>query len=646
MKTIAYLFAVVAGTGCGKTISDANKSLAPPRHEERKRTSARIGLPVARLPTAKDVTLNAVADRQRIMGGRGDVDGIRLRVGPAGGCAPLSIGEQYSGGAGPLIRASLWSAVTTAAALVGRSANDYCVHVDLHHHVDGPSAGALFTAGLMAAMAGYAVRDDVTITGSMGPNGTIGAVGGIGGKLSAAVRANLREFGLPSGARYGVDPMSGKREDLDRLARAKIALKRLETVQDALLLLTGRRVPEPAPLEANAMAVPKKAVRAALSLGNQLVQAAERSCRQARANIAKGGHAALDAIEKLTRDAEVLLEQGRGGLNESAFADGVSDAARSAAECMAAEEMSKHLQGTADEKTALLALQGIVERKIREAGERLRTIHGTTTMTAKGIFVAVEQLTSWIGGMTEMERARRVLAMLTNSAKTAQRNRTQAAELGSAARHCYAGIALLFRSGLLEPYFSTGDEMFLVHEKSLEYAARALAVEAEARGTYRRALRQSSRKRFTGVECPEEREGEETVWDRLQLSELFVKEGQAAWQHLFLLATARDAIRSTMVHVSEDEDLRRAARVAERAARVFAALSKAKGGGVPLASLHHFQKGRSEFAAGRFGAARREFDSSIIGARIAVLLATDNETHFNAEDVSQPSKGKVPAVEF
>jgi hypothetical protein len=63
--------------------------------------------------------------------------------------------------------------------------------------VDGPSAGALMTTLIIAALENITLPDEVTMTGTISPDGHIGEIGGIMEKAKAAKEDNKRIFILP-----------------------------------------------------------------------------------------------------------------------------------------------------------------------------------------------------------------------------------------------------------------------------------------------------------------------------------------------------------------------------------------------------------------------------------------------------------------
>lgn len=65
--------------------------------------------------------------------------------------------------------------------------------------IGGPSAGAAFTTAAIAAIEGRDIKDDVTVTGTIQRDGTIGPVGGLIEKLTASAANGDTLFLIPEG---------------------------------------------------------------------------------------------------------------------------------------------------------------------------------------------------------------------------------------------------------------------------------------------------------------------------------------------------------------------------------------------------------------------------------------------------------------
>lgn len=106
----------------------------------------------------------------------------------------------------PLMGIVFQDAANTAAYVAANttgidlSANDilYSIEADKQiSSVDGPSAGALMTLVTIAALQNRPIDDSVTLTGTIGADGHIGAIGGAVEKAAAARQSGLTTFLLP-----------------------------------------------------------------------------------------------------------------------------------------------------------------------------------------------------------------------------------------------------------------------------------------------------------------------------------------------------------------------------------------------------------------------------------------------------------------
>jgi hypothetical protein len=117
-------------------------------------------------------------------------------------------------------------------------------------NVDGPSASGLMTAAFLAAATGVPVDSDVTMTGTINPDGTIGPVGGIPEKFAAAIKQGKRTLGFPIGMRYALSNVSGDKVDLIKLAEASGARAvEIANVHQAYELITHKTLPEVVPVD-------------------------------------------------------------------------------------------------------------------------------------------------------------------------------------------------------------------------------------------------------------------------------------------------------------------------------------------------------------------------------------------------------------
>ncbi len=124
------------------------------------------------------------------------------------------------------------SAVAAALNHLGKSEKDVDVRLHLAD-VGGPSAGLMFSLGIVAKLAGDGEGGDLTGgrviagTGTIAPDGTVGPVGGVSLKTQAAARDGATVFLVPE------DECSGAKAELPEGLR----LIPVETLNDALTSL-------------------------------------------------------------------------------------------------------------------------------------------------------------------------------------------------------------------------------------------------------------------------------------------------------------------------------------------------------------------------------------------------------------------------
>lgn len=96
---------------------------------------------------------------------------------------------------------SIRTARSVASQITGMDLSGLDIIVDIDTSasaIEGPSAGAALTIATIAALEGKQIKDDVMITGSMQPDGSVGGAGGIEMKLAAAKDAGIKTFIVPT----------------------------------------------------------------------------------------------------------------------------------------------------------------------------------------------------------------------------------------------------------------------------------------------------------------------------------------------------------------------------------------------------------------------------------------------------------------
>ena len=202
---------------------------------------------------------------------------------------------------------------------------------DLHAHdfffvvrsgaqqIGGPSAGAAMTVGAIAAMNGWNVRDDVLMTGTVNPDGTVGPVGGIAEKAAAAAQVGIVRFLFPSGQELA--PLGEDRiVDIPTYCRDELSIECIAVadVIDAVGLMTDHVIERP-PLTGNVTGEDYLAQLA--PLGAALVADAQAILAEAeRAHAAAPESAAKSALgERLESARETLARAERAAANETYY---------------------------------------------------------------------------------------------------------------------------------------------------------------------------------------------------------------------------------------------------------------------------------------------------------------------------------------
>ncbi|WP_048150615.1 S16 family serine protease [Palaeococcus ferrophilus] len=168
----------------------------------------------------------------------------------------------------PLTEVDMQASARLAAQIAGKvlgvdmSKYDVFIHVASDAPtIGGPSAGGTMTVGIIAALKGWKLRDDVMMTGMINPDGSIGPVGGILEKASAAHDAGMSVFLIPEGQRIQmvqhteksqIGPLvqiTSKAEPVDVVEYAKerwgLQVVEIKDIYDAIFYFTGHRIERP-----------------------------------------------------------------------------------------------------------------------------------------------------------------------------------------------------------------------------------------------------------------------------------------------------------------------------------------------------------------------------------------------------------------
>ncbi len=156
----------------------------------------------------------------------------------------VSFSEDEVSGTGDQWRAAAWNTVTVGTLLTGAPLRGKEFTFKLKGRIDGPSAGTLMTIAVISLIRGDTLRKDVTMTGTVNPDGTTGPVGGIPYKVQGVVAAHKTKMLIPLGQRNSPDD-AGKMIDVVQEGRSKhIAVSEVGDIYDAYQQFTGVTLPK------------------------------------------------------------------------------------------------------------------------------------------------------------------------------------------------------------------------------------------------------------------------------------------------------------------------------------------------------------------------------------------------------------------
>lgn len=148
------------------------------------------------------------------------------------------------GGIGSQSQAGAWDAAIISTLLLGQPLEgDFSFETD--GFIDGPSAGALTTAGLIALARGESFKKNVTMTGTINSSGTLGPVGGIPEKIQGAADAKFTTVLIPLGQRNSPDHQGNMVDVVREGERLGVTVVEVGDIYEAYERLTGHNIDVP-----------------------------------------------------------------------------------------------------------------------------------------------------------------------------------------------------------------------------------------------------------------------------------------------------------------------------------------------------------------------------------------------------------------
>ncbi len=140
---------------------------------------------------------------------------------------------------------SSWKAASASAAAVGTMMSgvdptDVNFNFDVSGPIDGPSAGAILTVGVLAILKETPLKPSVTMTGTVSPDGSIGTVSGIAAKMRAAADNGFDTVVLPHLATTVQPTGEGERVDTVKYGKSLgLTVALVQNVSQAYEIFTG-----------------------------------------------------------------------------------------------------------------------------------------------------------------------------------------------------------------------------------------------------------------------------------------------------------------------------------------------------------------------------------------------------------------------
>jgi hypothetical protein len=203
--------------------------------------------PTEAQPTTRTIEVHPLAVRQTATTVQGVVGTTKVTVTrKEGNDIRVGFFQSEIGGIGAMMEAADWMAVITASLLIGENPSNYEFSFDQAGLFDGPSAGALMTVAVLAALLGDEVDPAMTMTGTVNPDGSVGPVGGIPHKIEGAAAAGKTTVLVPGSQRYDYDYALGQSVDVVQVGQSLgVEVKLVSDIYEAYRLLTGSEIPTP-----------------------------------------------------------------------------------------------------------------------------------------------------------------------------------------------------------------------------------------------------------------------------------------------------------------------------------------------------------------------------------------------------------------
>ena len=189
---------------------------------------------------------------------------------------PLSVDVRglRAAGAGPMWTAATAVAGVQAVLISGVDPRTRQLRFSLRDAIHGPSAGALLSAGSLAAISGSKLSASTAMTGTVLPDGSVGRVAGVAEKTRVAAAAGFTRVLIPYGTTEVLDPETGRGVDPVTLGRSVgVDVQPVKNLPDAYALMTGEAKAgppgTPPPIDPGILGMLTRRSRESIATGSQ-----------------------------------------------------------------------------------------------------------------------------------------------------------------------------------------------------------------------------------------------------------------------------------------------------------------------------------------------------------------------------------------
>jgi hypothetical protein len=319
------------------------------------------------------VTLFPVATQQTEEGTIGSAHPVTIRLRKIGGDQfRVGFTEDEVAGTGDQWRAAGWNAATVGTLLTGSDLGGYEIAFDLNGRIDGPSAGALMTVGVISLLRGDKVKKDITMTGTINPDGTVGPVGGIPYKVDGAAEVKKTRMLIPIGQRNSTDDTGAFVDVVDIGQTVGVDVSEVSTIYEAYEEFTGKALPRPT--STGDVELSARAYDRLESYVNEWL--AEFDAQAGQFNVLDPTIQGL-FIDNIAADANAAQQRAislsQEGLQAGAYVNALEAAALARAAVVAGSALQTYFTQGVDAFAAEVTAAAAVEAKVDSLIERLKT---------------------------------------------------------------------------------------------------------------------------------------------------------------------------------------------------------------------------------------------------------------------------------